>query len=65
MQVFIFYCHILSYDVIMAKRETISITIRLPEDIVKWVDSQVDGVSYRNRTHVIEKALAEFKKNKR
>ncbi len=45
----------------MTKRETISITIRLPTDIVEWIDSQVDGVSYRNRTHVIEKALNEFK----
>ena len=65
MQVFIFYCHILSYDVIMAKRETISITIRLPKDLVDWIDSQADGVSYRNRTHVIEKALMELKKGEK
>ena len=65
MQVFIFYCHILSYDVIMAKRETVSITIRLPKDLVDWIDSQADGVSYRNRTHVIEKALNEFKTKKK
>ena len=65
MQVFIFYCHILSYDVIMVKRKTISITIRLPIDLVDWVDSQVDNVSFRNRTHVIEKILNEFKNKKR
>lgn len=46
----------------MAKRETVSITIRLPKDIIEWVDSKVDGIDYRNRTHVIEKAIAEFKK---
>ena len=62
MQVFIFYCHIMSYDVIMTKRETVSITIRLPKDVIEWVDSKVDGIDYRNRTHVIEKALSEFKK---
>ena len=65
MQVFIFYCHILSYDAIMTKRETISITIRLPKDIIEWIDAQVDDVNFRNRTHVIEKALVEFKKGKK
>jgi len=65
MQVFIFYCHIMSYVVIMVKRSTISITIRLPTDIVDWIDSQVDGVDFRNRTHVIEKSLYEFKKSKK
>jgi len=49
----------------MSKRDTISVTIRLPKDIVEWIDSQVDGVDYRNRTHVVEKAISEFKnKNK-
>ena len=51
----------MSYDVIMTKRETISVTIRLPKDLVDWIDSEVDGVEYRNRTHVIEKALSELK----
>jgi len=65
MQVFIFYCHIMSYDVIMAKRETISITIRLPKDLIDWIDSLADGVGFRNRTHVIEKALNDFKNRKK
>ncbi len=51
----------MSYIVIMSKRDTISVTIRLPKDLVEWIDSQVDGVENRNRTHVIEKALNEFK----
>ena len=51
----------MSYVVIMSKRDTISVTIRLPKDLVEWIDSKVDGVGYRNRTHVIEKALTELK----
>ena len=47
----------------MSKRETISVTLRLPKDLVEWIDSQIDGVGFRNRTHIIEKALTEFKKN--
>jgi len=54
----------MSYVVIMSKRDTISVTIRLPKDLVEWIDSQVDGVDYRNRTHIIEKALNQFKKIK-
>ena len=45
----------------MSKRDTISVTIRLPKDLVEWIDSQVDSVDYRNRTHVIEKAINHFK----
>jgi Arc/MetJ-type ribon-helix-helix transcriptional regulator len=45
----------------MSKRDTISVTIRLPKDLVEWIDSKVDGVDYRNRTHVIEKAINKFK----
>ena len=54
----------MSYVVIMSKRDTISVTIRLPRDLIEWIDSQVDGVKNRNRTHVIEKALFEFKNKK-
>jgi len=46
----------------MTKRDTISVTIRLPKDLIEWIDKKVDGVDYRNRTHIIEKALIEFKK---
>ena len=51
----------MSYDVIMSKRYTVSVTVRLPKNLVDWMDSKVDGVDFRNRTHVIEKALSEFK----
>ena len=46
----------------MTGRETVSITIRLPKDLVEWLDSKADGIEYRNRTHIVEKALIEFKK---
>jgi len=46
----------------MSKRDTISVTIRLPKDLIKKVDSKIDDVNYRNRTHIIEKALNEFLK---
>jgi len=49
----------------MSKRETISVTIRLPKEIVDWIDSKIDGIDYRNRTHVIEKALSNYKKYKK
>jgi len=65
MQVFIFYCHILYYDVIMIKRKTSSVTVRLPKNLIEWLDKQVDGITNRNRSHIIEKALNEYKnKNK-
>ena len=46
----------------MTKRETVSITIRLPKELVDWIDTQVDGVNYRSRTHVIEKSIVKLKK---
>lgn len=48
----------------MSRRDTISVTIRLPKDLVEWIDSKVDGVNYRNRTHIIEKALNDYKVDK-
>jgi Arc/MetJ-type ribon-helix-helix transcriptional regulator len=48
----------------MAKRDTISITIRLPKELVRWIDSNIDNIDFRNRTHVIEKALCEYKKKR-
>jgi len=46
----------------MSKRETVSVTIRLPKDLVDKIDSKIDGVDYRTRTHIIIKALDEFLK---
>jgi metal-responsive CopG/Arc/MetJ family transcriptional regulator len=60
MQVLIFYCNILSYVVIIIKRKTSSVTVRLPIDLIEWIDKQIDGVNNRNRSHIIEKAIKEY-----
>ena len=49
----------------MEKIETISITVRLPKELLEWIDAKVDGIDYRNRTHLITKALYEFKEKTR
>jgi Arc/MetJ-type ribon-helix-helix transcriptional regulator len=41
----------------MKKRESVSITIRLPTDLVAWIDKQIDDVENRSRTQVILKAI--------
>jgi len=46
----------------MKKRKSTTITVRIPDDLLEWLDDQVDGIDFRNRTHVILKALSEYKK---
>ena len=41
-------------------RETQNVTVRLPTDLIKEIDEQVDKIKYRNRTHFIETALKTF-----
>ena len=43
----------------MSKKEYVA--LRLPSDLLKWIDSKVDGVHIRNRTHFIEIVLTERK----
>ena len=43
----------------MGKKEYVA--LRLPSEIVAWIDSKVDGVHIRNRTHFIEIVLTERK----
>jgi Arc/MetJ-type ribon-helix-helix transcriptional regulator len=38
------------------------ISATIDEDIVSWIESEVDGRKYRNRSHLIELALESFKK---
>lgn len=45
----------------MTKKETVSVTMRLPKELVEWLDEQIDGINIRNRTHLIEKALIKLK----
>lgn len=39
-----------------------TITLRIPDDLLKWLDEQVDGIDIRTRTHIIIKAINEYKK---
>jgi len=41
----------------MSKRDTTTVTLRLPTDLIKEIDKFADGIQYRNRTHFIEKAV--------
>lgn len=33
--------------------------IRLPKELLEWIDSKIDGVHIRNRSHFIEIVLTE------
>jgi hypothetical protein len=37
------------------------VAVRLSPELLKWIDSKVDGVHIRNRTHFIEIVLTERK----
>lgn len=37
------------------------VALRLPSGLLEWIDSKVDGVHIRNRTHFIEIVLSERK----
>ncbi len=36
--------------------------VSLEEEMIEWVMSQVDNERYRNRSHVVEQAILEFKR---
>ena len=38
------------------------ISATIDEEIISWIESEVDGRKYRNRSHLIEMALENFKK---
>jgi Arc/MetJ-type ribon-helix-helix transcriptional regulator len=42
----------------------VKITLTLPADLAKWVDGQVEAREYATRSHALEVALLELKKNK-
>jgi Arc/MetJ-type ribon-helix-helix transcriptional regulator len=48
----------------MTASKNTTITVRVPDGLLNWLDEQVDGIDFRNRTHVIIKAISEYKKNK-
>lgn len=49
----------------MKKTKNTTITVRIPDEMLKWLDDQVDGIDFRNRTHVIIKALSEYRKKEK
>jgi hypothetical protein len=44
----------------MVKKEYVG--LRLSPEMLEWIDSKIDGVHIRNRTHFIEIVLSERKK---
>jgi len=42
------------------KREQLTIT--LPQDLIEWMDEQIDRRRFANKSHAIELALFELKK---
>ena len=48
----------------MTASKNTTITVRIPDDLLNWLDKQVDGIDFRNRTHVIIKAISEYKNSK-
>jgi hypothetical protein len=37
------------------------VAVRLSPELLEWIDSKIDGVRIRNRTHFIEIVLSERK----
>lgn len=44
-------------------KQRLQVTIR--EDLVKWVDQQVEKLKFANRSHAIEYALMKLKENEK
>lgn len=41
------------------------ISVTIETELVKWIDEQVKTMKYRNRSHLVEVALTEFRRGKR
>jgi len=37
------------------------LTISIDKELILWIDRQIDGTGFRNRSHFVEKALLKFK----
>ena len=46
------------------KTPRVKITLTLPADLAKWVDERVEAREYATRSHALEVALLELKRNK-
>ncbi len=41
-----------------------SVSVTIEKDLVDWIDEQVKTQKYRNRSHLVELALLDFKNKK-
>lgn len=41
------------------------ISVTIESELLKWIDEQVKTMKYRNRSHLVEVALTEFRRGKR
>jgi Arc/MetJ-type ribon-helix-helix transcriptional regulator len=46
-------------------RKKIKTSIALDEELLKWIDSQIRTKRFANRTHAIEYALEQLRKNEK
>jgi Arc/MetJ-type ribon-helix-helix transcriptional regulator len=44
-----------------AMKQPISVTVE--KELVEWIDQQVKTLTFRNRSHLVEVALMQFKEN--
>jgi Arc/MetJ-type ribon-helix-helix transcriptional regulator len=49
-------------ELIEVAKLRLQVTVR--EDLVKWIDSQVEKLKFANRSHAIEYALLQLKERK-
>jgi Arc/MetJ-type ribon-helix-helix transcriptional regulator len=42
----------------------VKVTLTLPAELAKWVDERVEAREYATRSHALEVALLELKRNK-
>jgi Arc/MetJ-type ribon-helix-helix transcriptional regulator len=50
-------------ELIEMAKQRLQVTIR--EDLVKWIDQQVEKLKFANRSHAIEYALLKLKENEK
>jgi hypothetical protein len=54
----------LQMHMVSNKTSRVKITLTLPADLAKWVDERVEAREYATRSHALEVALLELKKDK-
>jgi Arc/MetJ-type ribon-helix-helix transcriptional regulator len=49
---------------VIKRRPRVKITLTLPADLAEWIDAKVRDREYATRSHALEVAILELKKNK-